>query len=121
MAFTECQRADESSSRRSSTSDKVLTILHELAHEVLHKSQEERGTSRRQKELEAESTAFVLARIYGLEHPFARDYVLNWSVTVEGLHASMSAIHAAVKTITGWVGIDELKSITSDPQMGRAA
>lgn len=93
-------------------SGKFNTALHEWCHEVLHHGDDRGETTRHQRELEAESSAFVLARIYGLNNPYSRDYVLNWKGTVEGLHDSMTRIHLAVKTISTKLGIEPIEQMS---------
>ncbi len=93
------------------TSLRFLTILHEIAHEVMHKGEDRQETTKEQRELEAESCSFLLARLYGLENPFSRDYVLSWEGTVTDLHASMTRIHQAVKQIADLLNIQPPQAV----------
>lgn len=95
-------------------SDKCLTLFHEAAHEVIHKGPEREKMTTKQRELEAEATSYLLARIFGLESPFSRDYILRWKGTVEHLHTSLGRIHQAVKTIYGWIEAEEPVAIAAD-------
>lgn len=83
-----------------STSEKFVCLLHELGHEVLHQKEEE-ATSRRQRELEAESVSFLLARMYGLTNIYSKDYILHWQGSVEKLHESLTRITLAVREAVG--------------------
>ena len=71
---------------------RVAVLMHELAHELGHHGTEKAEHSREQKELEAESTAFVVAAVLGLEVPSSADYITNWRGTPEQLNASLGAI-----------------------------
>lgn len=90
---------------RLSPSDKFLTCLHEWAHVAMEHYRRHDELSRSQRELMAESVSFLLARLYGLDNPFSRDYILHWNGTVEMLHDSMTEIHRAVKSIADSLGI----------------
>jgi hypothetical protein len=44
------------------TPAKTAVILHELSHELLHRGEDRKAISKRQRELEAEATAYVIMR-----------------------------------------------------------
>ena len=82
-----------------SGSDRVAVIIHELGHELLHKNAETRkNTTRQQRELEAESTSFVVLSHFGIQHgsPF---YLATYDVTPEMLTQSLATISTAAKRI----------------------
>lgn len=82
-----------------SASDRVAVIIHEQAHEILHKQAETRkNTTREQRELEAESTSFVVLSHFGIQHgsPF---YLATYDVTPEMLTQSLATISSAAKRI----------------------
>lgn len=82
-----------------SNSDRVAVIIHEQAHEILHKQAEIRkNTTRQQRELEAESTSFVVLSHFGIQHgsPF---YLATYEVTPEMLTQSLATISTAAKRI----------------------
>jgi hypothetical protein len=57
-------------------------------------------------EAEAESVAYVLCRMVGLDaEETSRDYILNWSGQAEVLEASLGNIARAVKQIAKCVGV----------------
>jgi antirestriction protein ArdC len=90
-----------------SIGEKLLVLLHETAHEVLHKDETRKETPKRQRELEAEATSFLLAKSLGLDNPFSRDYITDYGGTVEGLQNSLTRIHRAVQSIYGWIEYEE--------------
>lgn len=61
---------------------KTSVIVHELAHELLHKGPDRMLLSSRQKETEAESTAYVVCSHFGLESA-APNYLALWAAKPE--------------------------------------
>jgi hypothetical protein len=94
-----------------STAEKFVTLLHECAHEVLHKGEERAKLT--QRELEAEATSYCLARYFGTINPFSADYILHYKGTVEGLQQSMTRIHQAVKTICEWFEVEQEQALAA--------
>lgn len=90
-----------------STSEKFICLLHELGHEHLHWNEIRDETTRDQRELEAESVSFLLARMYGLTNPYSKDYILHWKGTVEKLHESLTRITLAVRECVKILGIEQ--------------
>jgi hypothetical protein len=72
-------------------------IAHELAHELAHKTNRE-GTTRQQRELEAESVAYAVLAHFGM-HQQSCFYLATYDVTPEMLTASLQTICSAAKTI----------------------
>ncbi len=83
------------------TRNQLFVLLHELVHELYHQHEliPDSSRTRHQAEFEAESVAFVVAAVMGIEHPSARDYLLNWQATPELLHQSLIAIQMMVKRV----------------------
>lgn len=80
--------------------NQLFVLLHELTHALWHTldiAQEDK--SRQQQEFEAEAVAFVAAAVMGLDHPSARDYLLNWQATPELLQASLLVIQRMVRQV----------------------
>ena len=61
---------------------KASVIIHELAHELLHKGPDRMLLSSRQKETEAESIAYVVCSHFGLESA-APNYLALWAAKPE--------------------------------------
>jgi antirestriction protein ArdC len=56
--------------------EEFSVLVHELAHELLHRSERRKDTTRQIRELEAESVAFVVSKAVGLEGAArAADYI----------------------------------------------
>ena len=71
--------------------EKFLILAHEFAHELLHGVQERMGLSKKIKELEAEATAYVVCRHFGLstESP---TYLALYGVEELDIRASLQRI-----------------------------
>jgi len=55
----------------------IKTLIHEFAHAVLHKASDK---SQEQKEIEAESVAYIVSDFLGLETSgYSFDYIADWS------------------------------------------
>jgi len=83
--------------------NKFSTLVHELAHEILHWSLEgkkERKTlTRRDLEVDAESTAFIVLSHYGFETQDTPRYIALWQGTGLDVRKRREAISKAVKAI----------------------
>lgn len=84
----------------------IKTLVHEIAHAKLHKPKdvlvEEPPQSRRQKEVEAESIAYVVCQYFGIDTTdYSLGYVAGWSKgrKVDELKASLDTIHSTAKEI----------------------
>ena len=56
--------------------EEFATLVHELAHEMLHRDEQRNGTSKRVRETEAEAVSFVVCNAVGLETgTAAQDYI----------------------------------------------
>lgn len=78
------------------TAAKCGTLVHELAHELLHKV--DRSQGKRQRELEAEAIAYTVLVHLGME-PGSRFYLASYGITGEMLTASMQTITATARQI----------------------
>jgi antirestriction protein ArdC len=79
-----------------STAEEFSTLVHELAHELLHRGDRRKQTSRRVRETEAEATAFVVCHAIGLETgSAAADYIQLWNGDKETLTNSLTYIQKA--------------------------
>lgn len=88
--------------------NQLSTLAHEMAHEILHR-QEDQTTpikeSRRNKEVDAETTAYIVLKHYGYESKDAPNYIALWRATGETVRERRNNIAKAVKIIIA--GIDK--------------
>ena len=79
-----------------SSAEEFSTLVHELAHELLHGGDRRKQTSRKVRETEAEATAFVVCHAIGLETgSSACDYIQLWDGDQETLTNSLTYIQKA--------------------------
>ncbi len=89
-----------------SVNHQLKTMIHEYAHVVLHK---ENDSLKKQKEIEAESTAFVVCHAFGLDtSEYSFGYITTWSTNIsnEELKDMLKNIQSKAEEI-----IDSVKSI----------
>ena len=78
---------------------KAAVLLHEISHEQLHwgpNRDDAKAKSRRQRELEAEATAYVVMRHFGIDH-VASHYLATYNIDGEQLKQSLQTISATAK------------------------
>lgn len=80
--------------------EEFCTLVHEAAHELLHRGDRRKETSRDQRELEAESVAFVVGQAIGLNMgTTSSDYIQVYSGNVEALQESLEQIQNTAREI----------------------
>ena len=81
----------------------VKTFLHELAHAELHQAGQQAEIAKNLKELQAESTAFVVASYYGLDTDnYTFSYLASWSddkKTLADLEAQLEVVHQEAQSL----------------------
>ena len=98
-----------------STAAKCAVIVHEGAHEILHwgdKRSEAKAKTRSQRELEAEATAYVVMRHFGIEH-VASNYLATYNVDGEQLRDSLETISGAAKQLIAAIEGDSQQTETA--------
>jgi len=89
----------------------VKTVIHEIAHARLHDkelSENSAENNRFQREVEAESVAYVVCKHYGIDtSDYSFGYIAQWSMNKESkeLKNSLETIHTAASEIIS--GVDE--------------
>jgi len=73
--------------------NKLLTLIHEWAHEILHKDNTDIiSINRGVKEIQAEGISYIVNRYLGLKNPFTSDYIQNWAKDKEQLKENLTII-----------------------------
>lgn len=83
------------------------TLVHETAHEILHWLEEKQNSrselgvqsTRKQKEIDAETTAFIVCNHFGFETKDAPNYLALWQAKGEEIRERKQNIHKASKII----------------------
>lgn len=77
--------------------NKMLTLIHEWAHEIMHKK--ERKQQQKERELEAEAVSFIVSNYLDITNPFSSDYILEWGNTKEEFLKRMDTIKITSQTM----------------------
>jgi len=91
--------------------NKVLVLIHEYAHELLHKSAEGRAKAQQVKECQAEAVSYVVAHHFRVQNPFSSDYLHSWGNTAQDLLAELEI----VRQTAGYI-IDRLEAPPKQPE-----
>lgn len=78
---------------------KFLTLIHEIAHEILHKGSESKMLSKNDKECQAESTAYIVASHFGLENVVSAEYLIHWGNSEKEFSKNLSSTIKASEEI----------------------
>jgi len=98
------------------SSQRFYVLAHELAHELMHDLQARKTLSTKVKELEADATAYVVSKHFGLETQ-SRFYLALYRVEEVDVRESMNRIvKTASRIIRGVYNSDESISASSDSQ-----
>jgi hypothetical protein len=99
--------------------NKFSTMVHELAHEALHweqgkgkgvRNQMGKTEGRMAKEIDAETTAFIVLQHYGFETVDTPNYLALWKATGEDIGARRKNISESVRLIIRGID-DEVRNI----------
>ena len=85
--------------------EEFSTLVHEIAHERLHRGERRTLTTKQVRETEAEAVAFVVCRAVGLETgTAAADYIQLWHGDANLLRESLEAVQQTAAVILGGIG-----------------
>jgi N-terminal domain of anti-restriction factor ArdC len=84
--------------------EEFSTLVHEIAHEMLHRGQRRTMTTKQVRETEAEAVAFVVCRSVGLQNGTAsQDYIQLWHGDANLLRESLEAVQQTAAVILGGI------------------
>jgi hypothetical protein len=82
--------------------EEFSTLVHEMAHEMLHRSERRTLTTKQVRETEAEAVAFVVCQSIGLETGSASaDYIRLWNGDAKLLAESLGVVQRTAAVILG--------------------
>ena len=81
-----------------SINSQLCTLLHEVAHELLHKAADRASMSKEQMEIQAEGTAFVVSKYFNIENK-SFNYLALWDADHNKIMQNLKAIAEASKRI----------------------
>ena len=92
--------------------NKLLTLVHELAHFFCDKDiPEYRNTYNYQEgEIHAESVSFIVCKFLGVDNPFSKDYILNWKGNAAKIREHLSVIDKVATTIMNTIEGEEINA-----------
>ena len=84
--------------------EEFSTLVHEMAHEMLHRSERRTLTTKEVRETEAEAVAFVVSQSIGLETGTASaDYIQLWNGSAQLLQESLEVVQRTASIILGGI------------------
>jgi len=84
--------------------EEFSTLVHEMAHEMLHRSERRTLTNKEVRETEAEAVAFVVCQSIGLETGTAsEDYIRLWNGSAKLLQESLEVVRRTASVILGGI------------------
>jgi len=84
--------------------EEFSTLVHEIAHEMLHRGERRTLTTKTVRETEAEAVAFVVCQAIGLENgTAAADYIQVWHGDASLLRESLEAVQHTAAVILGGI------------------
>ncbi len=87
--------------------EEFATLVHEFAHEMLHRDERRNGTSKRVRETEAEAVSFVVCNAIGLETgTAAQDYIQLYDGDAKLLTESLDRIQQTANLILNSTGAE---------------
>ena len=95
--------------------EEFSTLVHEIAHEMLHRGDRRTLTTKQVRETEAEAVAFVVCKASGLETGTASaDYIQLWHGDANLLRESLEAVQQTAAVILGAITPKPEESQESD-------
>jgi hypothetical protein len=99
-----------------------VTLVHEAAHELLHKSDRRTMTTATVRETEAEAVAFVVGQAIGLEMGRASsDYIQMYAGNAALLAESLEVVQRASAVILGAIRVESLGTEDAPPDSSAEA
>ena len=84
--------------------EEFSTLVHEIAHEMLHRGDRRTLTTKQVRETEAEAVAFVVCQSVGLQNgTSSQDYIQLWHGDANLLRESLEAVQQTAAVILGGI------------------
>jgi antirestriction protein ArdC len=87
--------------------EEFSVLVHEVAHEKLHKSERRTATTKVVRETEAEAIAFVVAKAIGLNPKSSASYIQLYHGNAELLMESLEVVQQTSAVILGAIRVEE--------------
>jgi len=99
--------------------EEFATLVHEVAHALLHRGEQRTQTSKSVRETEAEAVAFVVSEAIGIETNNSVDYIQLYSGDRETLAESLEYVKRASADILMAIFPESHESMMQTPKEGR--
>jgi len=97
--------------------EEFVTLVHETAHELLHRAERRTFTTATVRETEAEAVAFIVGQAIGLEMGNASsDYIQMYNGNATLLAESLEVIQRTSAVILAAIRIDEIAEPATEPE-----
>jgi len=102
-----------------SKAEEFSTLVHEAAHEMLHKAERRTATTKTVRELEAEAVAFVVGKAVGLKNECASaDYIQlyqgNASLLAESLEVIQQTANLILSALESSIEAEDSEPVTAE-------
>src|SRR5438105_10438091 len=105
-----------------SEAEQFSTLVHELAHEMLHKTERRTLITKTVRETEAEAIAFVVCQSIGLETGSASsDYIQLYHGNAKLLQESLEVVQRTAAVILGAIGPEPVQAEKADAETQAAS
>ena len=84
-------------------SENLSTLIHEVAHEMLHWKDRENAPERKIKELQAEGVANFVLSEYDIPAPHTEKYLALWQIDPEHINSNFNIIKDTSKTLIEYI------------------
>lgn len=84
-------------------SENLSTLIHEVAHEMLHWKDRENAPERKIKELQAEGVANFVLSEYDIPAPHTEKYLALWQIDPEHINSNFNVIKDTAKTLIEYI------------------
>jgi hypothetical protein len=99
------------------SAEEFSTLVHELAHEMIHKAERRTAITKTVKETEAEAVAFVVSRAIGLETGnSSADYIQLYHGNAELLRESLEVVQRTAAIIFGAIAPEPKEERKEEPK-----
>lgn len=79
--------------------NRFSTLVHELAHEILHWKERDKTSNRKEKEIDAEPSAAIVLNHFGFQTKDTDNYLALFGATGDDVRARRNNLHKAAKEI----------------------
>ena len=102
--------------------EEFVTLVHETAHELLHRAERRTFTTATVRETEAEAVAFIVGQAIGLEMGNASsDYIQMYNGNATLLAESLEVIQRTSAVILAAIRVEEIAEAATEPEQFAAA